>query len=78
MKATFLFFKFVFLFLLFFFFKTMSFWLFLLKLVHRTEEFIVSSNSEILCAVKENEVTELRPAKISKYTAQRKVQFGEK
>lgn len=56
----------------------MSFWLFLLKLVHGTEELIVSSNSEILCAVKENEVTELRPAKISKYTAQRKIQFGEK
>lgn len=55
----------------------MSFWL-LLKLVHRTEELIISSNSEILCAVKENEVTELRPAKISKYTAQRKIQFGEK
>ena len=55
----------------------MSFWL-LLKLVHRTEEFIVSSNSEIPCAVKENEVTELRPAKISKYTAQWKIQFGEK
>ena len=77
MKATFLFFIFVLLFLLFFFLKTMSFWL-LLKLVHRTEEFIVSSNSEIPCAVKENEVTELRPAKISKYTAQRKIQFGEK
>lgn len=67
-----IFFIFVLLFLLFF--KTMSFWL-LLKLVHRTEELIISSNSEILCAVKENE---LRPAKISKYTAQRKIQFGEK
>ena len=77
MKATFLFFIFVLLFLLFFFFKDYEF-LVLLKLVHRTEEFIVSSNSEIPCAVKENEVTELRPAKISKYTAQRKIQFGEK
>ena len=56
----------------------MSFLLFLLKLVHGTEELIVSSNSEILCAVKENEVTELRPAKISKCTAQRKIQLGEK
>lgn len=77
MKATFLFFYICIIIFTFFFFKTMSFWL-LLKLVHRTEELIISSNSEILCAVKENEVTELRPAKISKYTAQRKIQFGEK
>ena len=76
MKATFLFFYICI--IIIFFLKTMSFLLFLLKLVHGTEELIVSSNSEILCAVKENEVTELRPAKISKCTAQRKIQLGEK